>query len=80
MKRRTDINGSRSDEGEPSLVDDAFLCRKWSLLSPRILAQMRRRKVISYYPLGHRTIRYPWPDAQVEIDRFMVRAVGSEKK
>jgi len=62
----------------PNLIDGKELASRLNAPSQRILAEMRRKRMIPYIKLGHRTIRYSWPRVLEALSRFEIRAVGDK--
>ena len=63
----------RSIQGE--LLNKEELRQRLHLTSVRGVDEMVKRRKIPVIRIGHRTVRFSWPDVEAALEKFTVRAV-----
>jgi hypothetical protein len=59
-----------------NLLNKEELRLKLNLQSTRGVDELVRRRKIPVVKLGHRTVRFYWPDVQAAIAKLTLKAVG----
>ena len=62
------------------LLDKRQLRDALGLESTRVIDQWVKRRVISFYRLGHRTLKFSLPQVVEDLARFEIKAVGRPKQ
>jgi len=62
------------------LLNKHELAAALGVKSHRIVDSWVRKRMISYYPLGHRTLLFDLEQVRTDLARFEVKAVGRTKK
>jgi excisionase family DNA binding protein len=63
----------KSHEGE--LLNKEQLRQRLNLTSVRCVEMMVKRRKIPVIRMGHRTVRFSWPDVEAALEKLTVRAV-----
>ena len=63
----------RSVQGE--LLNKEELRQRLHLTSVRGVDEMIKRRKIPVIRIGHRTVRFSWPDVEAALEKLTVRAV-----
>jgi len=66
--------------GTPDLLNKQELKNALNLSSVRIIDEWVRRRMISFYRLGHRTLKFSLAQVLEDLGRFEVKAVGRKNK
>ena len=66
---------NHSQDPTHELLTKEQLRKRLNLPSTRGVDELVRRRVIPVLRLGHRTIRFVWPDVRSAIDRLTIREV-----
>lgn len=61
---------------EQSLLTKVQIKERLNLPSTRGVDELVRRRKIPVVKLGHRTVRFNWPDVQAAIAKLTLKAVG----
>jgi len=61
------------------LLDKNELKDALGLTSTRIIDQWVRSRRVSYYRLGHRTLKFSLPQVLADLAKFEIKAVGRAK-
>jgi hypothetical protein len=63
----------RSLQGE--LLNKEQLRQRLNLASVRGVDEMVKRRKIPVIRIGHRTVRFSWPDVEVALERLTLKAI-----
>lgn len=62
------------------LIGKRELKEALGVTSTRIIDSWMRRKMIPFFRLGHRTVKFSLPRVLEALDRFEIKAVGGRKQ
>ncbi len=75
-----DSNKSTLPSGKSALLNKHELAAALGVNSHRIVDAWVRKRMISFYPLGHRTLLFDLEQVLEDLARFEVKAVGRTRK